>query len=229
MVIMSSDIKQEKTNLQEALSDARPLITFSSDVDSYCVGLVDIVNSSKIASRLNREQTCKYYGIFLNTMAKIVQRHHGSVVKNIGDCILYYFPESIGGKKDGLIQSLECGTDMSMSHFTINECLAAQNLPGLDYRISIDYGSVLTAKSPTSNVIDIFGPTVNTCSKINRSAKPNCIVVGNDMYEIINKLPGYKFHETSSHSFGLKNNYPIYAVKKSTNDVWLIQPSSAQN
>ena len=61
-------------------------------------------------------------------------------------------------------------------------------MPQLDYRISIAYGSVRIAKVFTSSVEDIFGSTVNKCSKINRLAKPNGIVIGNSLYRIIKSL-----------------------------------------
>ena len=74
------------------------------------------------------------------------------------------------------------------SHKEINEKMKKAKMPKLDYRISIAYGSVRIAKVFTSSVEDIFGSTVNKCSKINRLAKPNGIVIGNSLYQIIKSL-----------------------------------------
>jgi class 3 adenylate cyclase len=66
----------------------------------------------------------------------------------------------------------------------INTKLKEKKLPGLSYRISADYGKVEVAKSLTSTSEDLFGPTVNLCSKINSRACPNQMVVGNNLYKI---------------------------------------------
>ena len=48
------------------------VVDFLETSQSYCVGIVDIVNSTKIAATLNKKKLSKYYEIFLNSMAKIV-------------------------------------------------------------------------------------------------------------------------------------------------------------
>src|SRR6267378_2828857 len=69
-------------------------ITFVEGYTSCCVGIVDIVNSTRITSKLVNDKLCKYYSIFLNTMADITRDFGAKVVKNIGDSLLYYFPET---------------------------------------------------------------------------------------------------------------------------------------
>ena len=36
-----------------------------------------------------------------------------------------------------------------------------------------------------SNVVDLFGPTVNICSKINQLAMPNKMIIYKDLYDVI--------------------------------------------
>ena len=43
---------------------------------------------------MNIEKISQYYEIFINSISKIVNRFGGVVVKNLGDSLLYYFPES---------------------------------------------------------------------------------------------------------------------------------------
>src|SRR5919199_1514650 len=72
-------------------------ITFINYTHKYCIAIIDIVNSTKITEKLpNSEQIRKYYSIFLNTMASIIKQHNGKVIKNAGDCLIYYFPKTVG-------------------------------------------------------------------------------------------------------------------------------------
>ena len=62
--------------------------------------------------------------------------------------------------------------------------------------------------------LDLMGPPVNMCSKINHSASPNGVVIGGDLYERVKKFPDYKFNEIKGFSLGFKHSYPVYEVTK---------------
>ena len=195
------------------LADSEDAISFSGSSDSYCIGIVDMVNSTKIAATLPDSMIGKYYSIFLNTMSSIVRRYGGIVVKNVGDSLLYYFPEtSDPASKNVFMQCLECGLFMIAAHGAINKTLHDEGMPSVDYRVSIDYGKVMMAKSSNSSCEDIFGPPVNTCAKINCKAAPNTIVIGGDLYQIVKDLSCFHFKEVQSYSFGFPYPYPIYSV-----------------
>ena len=67
--------------------------------------------------------------------------------------------------------------------------LQEEKLPSIGYRISADYGRVEIAKSGNLDIDDLFGSTVNFCSKINLRASWNGIVIGSDLYRIIRSIP----------------------------------------
>src|SRR5574340_834521 len=70
-------------------------ICFSSS-KNYCICFVDIVGSTEEVSRIyDAEKIRKYYSIFLNSMAIIVRNFGAKIVKNVGDSIIFYFPESL--------------------------------------------------------------------------------------------------------------------------------------
>src|SRR5215211_9503763 len=61
-----------------------------------CVCFVDMVNSTEVtADIIDPEKLRKYYGIFLNTIAAIARNFGAKIIKNAGDCLIFYFPESI--------------------------------------------------------------------------------------------------------------------------------------
>ena len=53
------------------------LVEFSTNTTSYCVGLVDMVNSTKISATIGPAKVSRYYQIFLNSMSRILSRFGG--------------------------------------------------------------------------------------------------------------------------------------------------------
>jgi class 3 adenylate cyclase len=190
-------------------------VAFSGMAKSYCIGLVDICDSTKISANMNEKEWASYYSFFLNTMAKIIPRYGGVPLKNGGDSLLYYFPESAKPRrKYGFTSCIECSLNMLESHDSICENLVKEGLPCLNYRVSSDFGKVILMKTGSSQFNDLIGPPVNMCAKINHRAPNNGYVVGGDFYQHVKTLSDYKFHPEQGFSIGLKYAYPIYSVDR---------------
>jgi two-component system response regulator ChvI len=188
-----------------------------------CVCFIDIVDSTRITTvEIGQSEKIKlYYSIFINTMAAIARDFDGTIIKNTGDSLIFYFPKTTGTISNSSMMDFkkvfECGLTMIAVNSIINEKLKERELPGLSYRISADYGIVEVAKSLTSTSEDLFGPTVNLCSKINSRASPNQMVIGNNLYKITKAAFGineYHFHQVDNYSIDNKfeNQYPVYSV-----------------
>jgi len=204
---ISKQINQEKQQTPHYMID------FLETSQNYCVGIVDMIASTKIAASLNQRKLSKYYEIFLNSMAEIIEKFDGYVIKNIGDCLLYYFPDSPrSNQNQGFLNYLDCSMKMVDEHKTINQKTKKENLPSMNYRISGDYGKVTIMKTNYSNSIDVLGTPVNMCTKINHSADKNGVVIGSDLYRLVKNLKNYHYKMINSYSIGLKYMYPIYSV-----------------
>jgi len=191
-------------------------VRFSGRTESYCIGFVDVVDSTKFAAKIHPSKLGTYYSIFLNHMSRIAKKFGAVVVKNMGDSILFYFPLPVNEKT--LEQIIRCGMKMVEERCSINKKLFQEKLPSISYRISLDYGTVSMATSSSSSVEDVFGPPVNVCAKINHSALPNGMVVGSDLYRMIMNLPGYEFVQICSFSSGLRSEYPVYSILRKFKD-----------
>lgn len=190
-------------------------ISFSGKTKNCCVGIVDIVNSTHTAAKMSNGKSCKYYSIFLNSMSTIVEEFGGKIVKNLGDSVLYYFPQTWdGSNKHAFISSLECGVTMMEARDIINARMADFGLEPLNYRISADYGCVIIGEAVTSHSEDIFGPTVNLCAKINSKAPTNGMVIGGDLHLLVKSYDEYHFDFVTEFSSGFKFQYPIYSVRR---------------
>jgi two-component system, OmpR family, response regulator ChvI len=195
-------------------------ICFLPNSQNYCVCFVDMVDSTGITAKISDHQKIRqYYSIFINTMAILVKNYGAKIVKNAGDALIFYFPDSSDPAQEAAFKDiLECFTVMILARDIINAKLESQNLPPVSYRISADYGRVEVATSTSSRTEDLFGSPMNICAKINSMAEPNGIVIGGDLYQIIKSFSfvnnnRYGFSELREGcSVGLNCKYPVYRV-----------------
>jgi two-component system, OmpR family, response regulator ChvI len=120
--------------------------------------------------------------------------------------------------KSGFKGVLESAITMISAHKIINAKLSEEKLPLVDYRIIADYGRVEIAKSSSSMAEDLFGATINMCSKINAKAAPNGVIIGSDLYSVLKRSfpdisDAYSFKEKGDYSSGLNKSYPVYEMK----------------
>ena len=70
-------------------------IIFSGDTIKSCVSFIDLVDSTKNTTTMEGLNIRKYYSTFINSVSNLVKSSSGKVIKNIGDCILCYFPNDL--------------------------------------------------------------------------------------------------------------------------------------
>jgi CheY-like chemotaxis protein/class 3 adenylate cyclase len=207
-----------------SIFDLAKEISFLDRSMNCCIGFVDMVDSTKVTAEIyGRQKIGQYYSIFINTMAILVKNYGAKIVKNAGDALIFYFPETLDSSNEAAFNdTFECFTTMILARDVINTKLHSENLPSVSYRISADYGKVEVATSTSSKGEDLFGSTMNICAKINSMAEPNGIVIGGDLYRIINSfsfiIDKYQFRELEGgYSIGFGNRYPLYTAALSNN------------
>ena len=197
-------------------------IRFSGDSIKSCVGFIDLVDSTKNTITMdNLEAIRKYYSTFINSVSEIIKNYNGKVIKNIGDCLLFYFPKTTDVNNVGVfIEAIECGFKILDERHSINQELSKQQLPPFNYRISIDYGVLDLALVGEYSQIDLFGTTINLCSKINTSSSsiPNEIIIGDNFYRILKSFSGmlnnYDFINHINYQITENNRYSLYKIKR---------------
>ncbi|HZC88403.1 MAG TPA: adenylate/guanylate cyclase domain-containing protein, partial [Nitrososphaera sp.] len=194
------------------------LLQFFEASKNYCVCMIDMVESTSATMNMSNEKIGRYYGIFLNMMAEIASSFGAVVVKNIGDSLLYYFPGTDLGTPESFRNVLRCCMAMLNIRPSLNNIMIQEGLPEISYRISCEYGSVAVARMSTSSVNDIFGMSVNMCSKINPMAPANTMIIGEAFYGKVNTFDDeYVFEERSAKELSTLpadgNYYHVYIVK----------------
>jgi two-component system, OmpR family, response regulator ChvI len=203
-------------------------VSFTNNSENYCVTVVDIVGSTSIVSAIgSSEKTRKFYSIFINAMANILRKYDARVIKTVGDGIISFFPKTKDMADTRAFEDvLECCFSQIADSPNINKMLQGEKLPNIGYRISADYGRAEIAKSGNLDIDDLFGSTVNFCSKINLRAAWNGIVIGSDLYRIIRSIPqlekSCRFEELAGYYSGVgKYSYPIYSLSKRTQPAYV--------
>jgi len=177
-------------------------ISFSGQRQQCCVCFIDMMDSTKTASKLSNTQIGKYYGFFLNAMATIARNFGAKIIKNAGDCLIFYFPKTSSSENISTFKGvLDCGATMIAAHRFINAKMNEEKLPVLNYRISADYGDVEFAKSSSSQSDDLFGST-----------PANGMVIGSKLYQIVKSLNNFTFEEIEGFSVEHGSDYHAYIV-----------------
>jgi CheY-like chemotaxis protein len=196
-------------------------IRFSGNSIKSCVGFIDLVDSTKNTMTMdNLEHIRIYYSKFINSISKIVKSYGGKVIKNIGDCLLLYFPKTADNKnEDAFGETIECNLKILDARYAVNQELSKQNLPPFSYKISMDYGTIDLAFSGDYSQMDLFGSTINICSKINSSLSiANQIVIGHNFYRILksfsNIVNNYNFINNGECKITDTIGYSTYRIKK---------------
>ncbi len=210
------EIKEKEKVIRQLEGDM--VLKFSQREENDCVGVIDMADSTTISSKVSDEDISKLYEIFLNFMAKVVLNHKGEVIKNIGDALMFRFANVDTSNGEEMQNILECCLRMVESHGQLQEELKKENMPKLDYKISLTYGPVKVAESTTSKISDVFGPTVNRCFKINSLCPKNSLVVGENIQKIFKDFSEYEFTELCIIELKQKYGYNIFEVRRKVLD-----------
>jgi CheY-like chemotaxis protein len=196
-------------------------VLLESNSENFCVSLIDIIGSTRIVSTIDSSKNIRnFYETFLNSVASILKKYHAKIIKTVGDGIISYFPETIDSTNLSAFEDVvKCSFAQIEERSRINTTLLENNLPTISYRVSIDYGKVERTQIKGFDREDLFGSTVNFCSKINLYAPPNSIVIGNDLCQIMKSLKlistPYKLEEMNSYYCGAgKFSYPLYLLSR---------------
>jgi CheY-like chemotaxis protein/class 3 adenylate cyclase len=210
----------------DAIKKSKKEISFYGKSKDYCVSIVDIVNSTRIVSEIvDADQVRNYYTIFQNTVSTIIEKHGAKTFKTLGDSLIYYFPmtEDVTNKI-AFHRVMECSMDVLKACSPMNVELQREQLPAIGYRLSADYGRLEVARCSTSESDDLFGSTINICSKINRKAPPNGMVIGGDLYTVLRSLgftENFRMQAIGEYAGGSSRySYPIYSVTPRTRSIF---------
>jgi len=157
---------------------------------------VDLVGSTQMTLELPTEKLAIIISSFSQEMGFVIRHHDGYVLKFVGDAVIGYFV----AQESPLVaadNAVNCARSMiSVIERGINPILNEYDYPDLRVKIGMDFGEntiVRYGGDESNSHVDILGPGMSIAAKITNLAKPNQILVGEDVYE--------KLHPTIKPSF----------------------------
>lgn len=149
---------------------------------------VDLVGSTKMSSEMSVEKIALVISSFAQEMAKSIKQYHGYVLKFVGDAVIGYFiaKEDESVAVDDAIKSAKLM--ISVIRKGINPILNQYGCPDLMVKVGIDFGENMVlryGKDPEQSIVDIIGNSMNIGAKIQSMAKPNQILIGDEVYQKI--------------------------------------------
>ena len=157
---------------------------------------VDLVGSTQMTLELPTEKLAIIISSFSQEMGFVIRHHDGYVLKFVGDAVIGYFV----AQESPLVaadNAVHCAKSMiSVIERGINPILNEYDYPELSVKIGMDFGEnaiVRYGGDELNSHVDILGPGMSIAAKITSLAKPNQILVGEDVYE--------KLHPTIKQSF----------------------------
>lgn len=189
-------------------------IFFSNLHVHYAITFVDVVGSTSIVSKLAGREADVLYMTFLNNISDIIVHGGGSIIKTVGDGIMYYFPKTDFGALADYETVLRVGLDVLHARRDINDRLKELELPTIDYRLSASFGPVSIIENEENDVDDLFGTTVNTCAKMNKLAAPNSLIIGSVLYEKVKATDLFKITPHKQFTLDEHLSYMTYLVEE---------------
>ena len=157
---------------------------------------VDLVGSTSMTLSLPEDKVAIIISSFAQEMASIITQHEGYVLKFVGDAVIGFFI----AEATALLaadNAVNCAKSMlKVIDKGINPILNQYDYPELMVKIGMDFGENIIVRygADEKNAhVDILGPAMNIASKIQNMAKPNRILIGEDVYN--------RLHPSLSKSF----------------------------
>lgn len=187
-------------------------IAFAKHHSSFVVGILDIVGSTAALEQLEGASLDDFYTVFLSEVTETATQGGAVVLKNIGDGILFYFPDTTGKDPERFMHALACGKNLLADRERLNERLAAQGLAPVSYRISMSYGPVSAMLDERGNPIDLFGAVVSTCAKMNKLARPDTLIVGEALHASLLPL-AIESEQVATLTISRGHSFAVYEIK----------------
>jgi adenylate cyclase len=149
---------------------------------------IDINNSTQMSLSLPEHKFALIVQSFAQEISIAVLGYGGYVFKYEGDAVIVLFPAEYDEAK-ACKNALNCSTAiLEIIREVINPAFKANELPEITVRIGLAYGYalvVLYGKSLEIAHIDIIGSSISLAAKIASIAKPNQVLVGESIYNIL--------------------------------------------
>ncbi len=148
-------------------------IPIDGELKDVTVLFADLRNFTPFTESTPPKEVVRILNGYFTEMAPAISRHHGSLLRVVGDEIFAVFGAPLY-LKDHPRHSVETALEMRRLLLVVNDKLEQQGYSPLKHGVGIHSGPVVAANigSPDRLVYDLVGETVNLASRIQDITKP---------------------------------------------------------
>jgi class 3 adenylate cyclase len=191
---------------------------------------IDLVGSTRLSSDLPTDRLAAIIQAFTQEMSITISAYGGYVLKYVGDAIMAFFLAT-RDKYLPCINAVNCAHSMiKIVREGINPILNQYDYAEINVRVGIDLGENVVVQYgwDTFNVdgkkfkrphFDILGHTINIATKMTSLGKPDQIVIGQMVYDVLDDRQKSAFHrlQISADVWGYMSDYsggiyPLYGT-----------------
>jgi class 3 adenylate cyclase len=146
----------------------------------------DLSGSTALGERMDPESLRGVMSRYFEAMRQVIERHGGTVEKFIGDAVMAVFGTPVIHEDDAL-RAVRSALEMRIAMETLNADLAGDARVAIRARIGINTGEVVAGDS-TSRQALVTGDAVNVAARLEQSAEPGEILIGEETYRLVRDL-----------------------------------------
>lgn len=184
------------------------LAKFAKSRVTFVILHIDLVGSTRLSMTLPVDRLATIIQAFTQEMSLTISAYGGYVLKYVGDAILAFFPATGDDYYLPCINAVNCARSMiKIMREGINPILNQYDYPEMSVRVGIDVGeNVVVQYGWDAHTVeggrrlraphyDILGYTINVASKMTVLAKPDQIVIGQMVYDVLDERQKSTFHQ----------------------------------
>ena len=150
----------------------------------------DLVGSTELGERLDPETMRDALDRYFAASSEVIARHGGVIEKFIGDAIVAVFGLSAIHEDDAL-RAVRTAVEMRKALELVNETLSRDFGVSLQTRTGVNTGEVV-AGDPSGDQRLITGDAVNIAARLEQSAPPGSILVGETTYSLVRSAGAFE-------------------------------------
>lgn len=184
------------------------LAKFAKSRVTFVILHIDLVGSTRLSMTLPVDRLATIIQAFMQEMSLTISAYGGYVLKYVGDAILAFFPATGDDYYLPCINAVNCARSMiKIMREGINPILNQYDYPEMSVRVGIDVGeNVVVQYGWDTHTVeggrrlraphyDILGYTINVATKMTVLARPDQIVIGQMVYDVLDERQKSTFHQ----------------------------------
>ena len=146
----------------------------------------DLVGSTSLGDGRDPESVKRVIARYFEEMRRVIERHGGTVEKFIGDAVMAVFgvPQV---HEDDAVRAVRAAAEMRSALDALNVELEQNAGVTLQVRIGLNTGEVV-AGDPTSRQSMVVGDAVNVAAKLEQTAAPGEVLIGEDTHRLVRDM-----------------------------------------